>query len=1683
MTAHLPRWCRVTLLTLGLATSVAAAGETAPAPAPAAPPTFLALARVTEVKDAEHVVIGRGRAEGVKRGARGTLYPVRPRKEGEEPKPDFDLVLAQGTFVAVEEHTATVALSERLSAVQVGDTTTYRVDVPPGWVEDPLFEVAANDTVLETMEHVPLYEFAALYADREARSREAVLAAMVKDLRDCAATAGATYTKRIEGGRFHGKSLGEVLAATTREEVLQYLDYARTYGGSYSNQRMRLAETYATWIVNGAPTVERERAQKKAKARSDEGDAAAARGDFGAAEEAYRAAMALLPDDEALRTALDRVVNIRLRGARLAKDPDDTATRWELALDLYRSDAFDLALAELARLEKAGYDPDQCAKYRGYAYVRQSRFAEGAALLRKLVEHFKDPALDGWIRYAEARARLLKEPDAFDARLAVAEVHEEDENWSPAADAYREAGAVAKTPEEVHKAEAGQERIGVLKRIRFLTDVVKDSIREHRFDDDLTNRVTEVIELCKKLPEPRKVLLPRISELAEQARQYWELDFGLVLFKGRTEIDPDNAAAWREYAYALQNAGQFAEARPAVDRALTLEPKSAYGVAIRARLALVAGDLAAAARDADAAAALDPGYAWPRELGMMAAAARGDWERARKLAEEALDLDPNLTDGALHVVATAIGRRAAAEIKAGREVPRNRLRLVRALVFIDDYREAQREAARLQGTPYWSDAQWAVAEYPNTLMTTAEQLAAMEAAGATTPVRRSRQEVLLARQAQEKAPAEGAPRVRLAKALVAHGEFHRALAALGSLAWTGADREASDVAQAARRGNQAYEFTQSAAQAARREDRASAAELYRRARAIYVEIGARQEALEAQISYALQTLTMPRKERFELLDALRREAQEWGSRGSYHTVDILIGQLRSEEGTLDDLAAAHRASLEFAREADNPTSECATLQTLSYLAADRGQMREAVALAQKMLDLAREIGSKLQERFALFALGDHQYGSDNLDLAQKLGEELLTKSRVARDTMNERQALVLLGAIALRHGDAKGGLPRLDEMYELGRRAGSSSDRALARLFQGRMLLYVAGDPKGAEERFAQSAEIYAGLLDSWNEARAWLGQGEARLARGDGPGAREVLGRARERYVTLGRRGDEGNVLIELAHAELLSGRKDEALAAARRAVEIAESMEFVETRWQARYAEGRALEARGALDEAAASYDVAVKLLAEEMGKTSTDADRDSWLAVGRRRQVFRDAVDLLIRLGKADRAMEIAQLSRDAQTRARLAPGAVQAQNPALQQTLDGVGDAESRAKAARKALQDEMSKPAGERNDAKVQALSEVAAKSEGELRQLLLRLKRDNRRLYAMLAFSPESVGELRDALPEDVVVVQYFVTEDATYIFTLRRDRAKTRALKVPVKAADLGDAVFEFVGALKAELPRAPKLGAQLYDWLIAPVADEMAAARTTLLVPFGCLHYLPVHALGTERKDGTVSYAIERFRIGYLSSTTLFKLRQAERQHAPGALLAFANPDGSLPGARSEVERVVKQGYGEAKVLYEGDAKKARFFELAGGYRILHFATHGIVTPDPAASHLKMSDAQLTVNEIMGFEGLEGKTDLVVLSACQTAMEKGQATEDEPISIASAFATAGAPALVASLWSVNDQATSELMSRFYDGLNKRAGDVDTLEALRRAQLGVMSMELNGGRPFESPKYWAAFELVGDYR
>ena len=151
-------------------------------------------------------------------------------------------------------------------------------------------------------------------------------------------------------------------------------------------------------------------------------------------------------------------------------------------------------------------------------------------------------------------------------------------------------------------------------------------------------------------------------------------------------------------------------------------------------------------------------------------------------------------------------------------------------------------------------------------------------------------------------------------------------------------------------------------------------------------------------------------------------------------------------------------------------------------------------------------------------------------------------------------------------------------------------------------------------------------------------------------------------------------------------------------------------------------------------------------------------------------------------------------------------------------------------------------------------------------------------------------------------------------------------------------------------------------------------------------------------------------------------------------------------------------------------------------GKYRYVHFATHGVLdTERPGLSSLVLSmvDAQgkpqdgfLRANEIYN---LKLPAELVVLSACQTGLGK-EIKGEGLVGLTQGFMYAGAARVVVSLWNVNDKATAELMTRFYEKMLKQGER--PAAALRAAQVEMWKQ-----KQWQSPYYWAAFTMQGEWR
>jgi CHAT domain-containing protein len=189
-------------------------------------------------------------------------------------------------------------------------------------------------------------------------------------------------------------------------------------------------------------------------------------------------------------------------------------------------------------------------------------------------------------------------------------------------------------------------------------------------------------------------------------------------------------------------------------------------------------------------------------------------------------------------------------------------------------------------------------------------------------------------------------------------------------------------------------------------------------------------------------------------------------------------------------------------------------------------------------------------------------------------------------------------------------------------------------------------------------------------------------------------------------------------------------------------------------------------------------------------------------------------------------------------------------------------------------------------------------------------------------------------------------------------------------------------------------------------------------------------------------------------------------------------------LPGTRAEAEAILALVPRERRLAALG-YRADRDAVLAGAlddYRILHFATHGVVnTEHPDLSGIVLSLVDRSGEPLNGFLRLYDvyrlrlSADLVVLSACRTAL--GREVRGEGLDgLVRGFFHAGAPLVVASLWDADDRATAELMVRFYRGMLQDG--LPPVEALRRAQLSLWRQER-----WRSPYYWAGFVPQGDWR
>ncbi len=443
------------------------------------------------------------------------------------------------------------------------------------------------------------------------------------------------------------------------------------------------------------------------------------------------------------------------------------------------------------------------------------------------------------------------------------------------------------------------------------------------------------------------------------------------------------------------------------------------------------------------------------------------------------------------------------------------------------------------------------------------------------------------------------------------------------------------------------------------------------------------------------------------------------------------------------------------------------------------------------------------------------------------------------------------------------------------------------------------------------------------------------------------------------------------------------------------------------------------------------------------------------------------------------------------------------------------------------------------EAQLTALNNELNDLESQSDQVQAAIRKASPQYAALTQPEPLGLKEIQKQLDPGTVLLEYSLGDERSYVWVVTQNSVRALELPKRGEIEPVAKRLYQTLTArsvarsLETPAQRQRRIeeadsefsevNAELSRMILLPIADDLSARRV-VVVASGALQYVPFAALSVRGRPLILDHVV--VNLPSASALAVQRTGLAGRKLAPRSVAVIADPVFSatdprmksvaraiakqpsstaetriiehvadkstggglnirrLPFTRQEAEQIlsVAPRGGNLKALdFKADRAIATGGELSN-YRYVHFATHGYVDSERAdysAVVLSMvneageaKDGFLRVHDIYN---LKLPAELVVLSACETGLGREYKGEGL-VGLTQGFMYAGARRVTVSLWNVNDQATADLMARFYRGmLREKKSPAD---ALRTAQIEMMRLT-----KWRSPYFWAPFVMQGEWR
>lgn len=605
------------------------------------------------------------------------------------------------------------------------------------------------------------------------------------------------------------------------------------------------------------------------------------------------------------------------------------------------------------------------------------------------------------------------------------------------------------------------------------------------------------------------------------------------------------------------------------------------------------------------------------------------------------------------------------------------------------------------------------------------------------------------------------------------------------------------------------------------------------------------------------------------------------------------------------------------------------------------------------------------------------------------------------------------------------------------------------------------GDVQRAQQYFAGADALVAAGLAS-------LRLGESRFRMGEIDSSLASYRQAKDYFIRTENREGTAKAHLRIGHIQL----EENNLTEARKNLSLATNLtEQDETKWQILYQKGRLYEAEVKTDSAINAYEEAIRIIEEIRGKFTIDEFKSIY--TDDKINVYDRLINLLLNLNLKTDAFACAQRARSRAFLDLIGNKKIDAKASADPELVEEEQNLRFQIQQLTRAIMRNDLKTTGAdalRGEAKMELQIELQ-QARDDYSQILSKLKMTNLEYQSMVVVEPADLKSVQSLLDDNTALIEYWLSDQNLVTWVITRNELHTITTDVP--ASRIQQLVILCRRSIKPGGNDATNNRLQsLYEILFAPVEQWVNEYENLGIIPHRELHVLPFQALMNRDER----YLVERFNLFYVPSISVYEQCTRKRGSGNDQFLAMALGNialgdfSGLPGTTKEVQDISVHFPG-GTIRLEQETTESYLKENATGFQYLHLATHGLLNPvQPMYSYLlfapsEADDGQLAVHEVFG---LDLKAQLVTLSACQTGL--GEISRgDEMVGLSRAFLYAGTPAVIVSLWSVADEPTALLMTRFYGYMKEH----NPQKALTLAQRDVL-------KQYRNPFFWAPFQLIG---